>query len=443
MHRLLLNRFRGLKEEHRLGISGAGWSTLSYFLVMGLRLVSTLILTRLLGPEQYGIFGPVLTLVFMVELLTDIGLRPGLLRHAQGMEKTFLGTGWTMAVIRSFIVTGLQIIAALTTSWWSPHPELHQQLILVLSFRGILHALQNPNVITLYKHLQYFQIAMLEVSQAIVSVACTLAFAYFHPTVWAFVFGMWMAEVWFVLLSYIIVPRTTKPAWNRDAVKELSHFGNQVFLNTMVMAFWQSTDKLLGIHLVSDVGLGWYFLAWNLSEAAEKLISKLCDVYYGVLTRHVDEQRQSDLNRQLTINITKFGMPILMIGVLIAPIVVRTLYAPQYQSAGVLFAILLARLMIRTLSYVQFQYFVARGEVYLITRCYIIALVVQLLILFPLCRWAEEMGMAFSILASTLVFTMCQNAILVWRGEISLMPIIRTLFWVTIALGFLPLIAFP
>ena len=70
-------RFTGrMSADTRAGLSGLTWSYLSHGPQLVFRFGSSLILTRLLAPEDYGLFAMALPVLFFLEFLSDIGLRP-------------------------------------------------------------------------------------------------------------------------------------------------------------------------------------------------------------------------------------------------------------------------------------------------------------------------------------------------------------------------------
>ena len=68
----------------RAGMMGIGWSSLAQMIGMVIRLGSNLILTRLLAPEAYGLFGTAMAIVTTLEWLSDLGVQPALVRHPDG-----------------------------------------------------------------------------------------------------------------------------------------------------------------------------------------------------------------------------------------------------------------------------------------------------------------------------------------------------------------------
>ena len=87
-------------------------STFTYGVTAIIRLASSLILTRLLSPESYGIYGILLSFLFMIELLSDVGTVALLVRHPRGDDVRFVHTLWTVRLIRSVINFSILFIGA-------------------------------------------------------------------------------------------------------------------------------------------------------------------------------------------------------------------------------------------------------------------------------------------------------------------------------------------
>ena len=89
------------------------WTIADYGFSMALRVANSLILTRLLMPEAFGLMTLVTTLVVGISLISDIGLGPSVIQNARGDEPVLLNTAWTLQVLR-----GLGIfVVALALAW--------------------------------------------------------------------------------------------------------------------------------------------------------------------------------------------------------------------------------------------------------------------------------------------------------------------------------------
>ena len=63
-----------------------------------LRLISTLILTRLLAPADFGILGMVTVVHYTINMLFDVGTDTFVVRHHDITDRRFLNVVWTVRV---------------------------------------------------------------------------------------------------------------------------------------------------------------------------------------------------------------------------------------------------------------------------------------------------------------------------------------------------------
>ena len=417
-----------IPSKYRAGMFSLGWSGLGQVLGLVVKLGSTLILTRMLAPEAYGILGTAMAVLTTLEWLSDLGIHPALIRHPKGDHKEFLLTGWIMGLARG---TGLSVCAALA-AW--PLADFYGEptllgVLLVLAVRPFLFAIRSPALPMLRRNLNYRAIFFDEISQAVIGTACSIAMAFVFRSVWAIVLGTMAGAVTSVILSYFLAPMRPGFAWNREAVKGIYDLGHQVFVNTLIMAAWLNLDRLLGLRLLSPTEMGIYAIAFNLSAVIEGLITRVCDVYFSMLAREEGEDAQHRWHEMVSERITHWGMPLGALAVLAAPIAIWILYDPRYEAAGLIFSILVGRLMVRAVGQMQFQYLLALAQVRLATYAYLVAVVVQVALFFPMVGQFGVAGMATTVLISTVVLTLTQSLLLQRRVGSGMNAFAPTLGW--------------
>ena len=88
---------RSLKS---LALKGSVWTLGGYGIAQLLRLVSNVVLAKLLFPEAFGLM--VLVTIFMqgIAMFSDIGIIPSIIQNKRGDDPRFLNTAWTIQVIR-------------------------------------------------------------------------------------------------------------------------------------------------------------------------------------------------------------------------------------------------------------------------------------------------------------------------------------------------------
>ncbi len=67
---------------------GAAWNYAAFLVSKGLLFVATLILARLLTPEEFGLVGMALLVITVLEIFRDFGIGAALIyRQGEGREK--------------------------------------------------------------------------------------------------------------------------------------------------------------------------------------------------------------------------------------------------------------------------------------------------------------------------------------------------------------------
>jgi len=147
-----------------------------------------------------------------------------------------------------------------------------------------------------------------------------------------------------------------------------------------------------------------------------------------------DAQREFADRELVSYRVARYVIPLMALAVVIAPVVIWILYDPRYDGAGILFAILTARLMIRTIGQIQFQYLMVQSRVRLATRAYFVALAVQAALFMPVVLAMGIVGLALCMLISTTVLTLTQTALLYRRSWRGFVPALCALFWMAAGL---------
>ena len=78
-----------------------------------IRLISNLILTRLLVPEMFGLMSFIGVLMAGLTLFTDFGLGQNITQSKRSTEQVFLNTVWSVKVLRGLFIWGVSILLAL------------------------------------------------------------------------------------------------------------------------------------------------------------------------------------------------------------------------------------------------------------------------------------------------------------------------------------------
>src|SRR4051794_18780341 len=90
--------------------SRAIWTVGAFGASFSMRLLSNVILSRLLSPSVFGVIVLVNTVRYGIELLTDVGIEQNIVHHRHGLEPKFFNTAWTLQIARGAALTLLFLV---------------------------------------------------------------------------------------------------------------------------------------------------------------------------------------------------------------------------------------------------------------------------------------------------------------------------------------------
>jgi O-antigen/teichoic acid export membrane protein len=253
------------------------WTVMDYGAGQVLRVVNSLVLTRLLLPSAFGEMMLVTTLIVGITMLSDIGLAPSVIQSKRGDEPAFLNTAWTLQAIRG---TGLWICSLILA--WPAARFYHDDRLLivlpVLAFSSVISGFYGAGYMTLSRHMGMRRLFYIDFSTQAFTLLVTIAWALWRPTVWALVAGNIAASIFRLILTHhprVIPGIRNRFRWEREALREIVHFGKWIALGTAFYFFASQADRLVLGKLVSLTTLGLYGIAFQISDVPRSVISAL------------------------------------------------------------------------------------------------------------------------------------------------------------------------
>ncbi len=262
------------KKLESTAMNATFWTVMDYGSSTSLRIVNSLVMTRLLLPEAFGEVGLVMTLIVGVSLLSDLGLAPSVIQNRRGDEPAFLNTVWTIQAMRGAALWVIAMMLAYPASLFYHDPHL-LRVLPVLALITVLNGLNSTGLITLSRHMGVKRLFLLDFSTQIVSTAITIGVALRLHSVWALVLGNVGSNVYRLVLSHtgFVSQRRNHFHIDRSAVREIVRFGKWIFLGTAAFFFASQADRLVLGRLVSLTTLGVYAIAFQISDVPRAVIS--------------------------------------------------------------------------------------------------------------------------------------------------------------------------
>ena len=181
-----------------------------------LRLLSNLILTRLLAPEAFGLMAVAVSINIWSVMLTDIGIGASVIRSPNSEKPEFLRTAWTIQILRNLLIWAIICIAALSVNYLAstnfvPAESIFSHSLLPWVMAGIglqlpISGLTSINQTMAERKLVMSRVVALEVGGQVFTMAFTIAFALNGFGVWSLVIGTVAGAVFRAALSHFAFP---------------------------------------------------------------------------------------------------------------------------------------------------------------------------------------------------------------------------------------------
>jgi len=253
----------------------------SVFLLAGggvqalLRLGSSIVLTRLLVPEHFGIVSLVLVIIGGAETVSNVGVQAKLIQRNRIDDPGFRETAWTVQVGRGILVSALVLLLAQPISSFYGEPDL-AALLPVAGLAALINGFSSTRLSLLKRDLRFGWVTIIPVVGQLSGIAVSIAWAAVHASAWAIVAGHLCMVLVGMILSHALVPGPAdRIGWSREHSREILGFGIWIF-GTAVLSFLAfRIDRLLLGKLVSMEVLGVYSIALTFTRVAARLVQRI------------------------------------------------------------------------------------------------------------------------------------------------------------------------
>ena len=406
------------------------------------RFGSSLVLTRLLAPDLYGVMSVGYMVITGLVMVSDIGLASGAIRSKRGDDPTYLNVTWMVAIVRGAVIMfgALALAAALAFGVgieWLPPDSVYRDsriptLIAVVSVYSLVAGFESTRSIYARRHLELEQLTKIDLACQLGSTILILVWALISPTLWALAVGWIASAVMRTVLTHVALPGPpNRFEWDRTAFREVFDFGKWIFLSSTLTYFLQLGDRLLLGAFVDAETMGTYSIAILLLGALQAAVLKISTHAAMPALSEVARERPSELKGTLyQIRHPMDIVCLLSAGALVylGEPIVRLVYDDRYASAGWMLGLLGLSLVAARLDVFE-RCLIAMGRVRLLSVLSV-ARLFALYVLVPIgyhsagTRGAVA-GVAASFLANTVVILAMQARLDLFdvRRELTALPL--------------------
>ncbi len=245
---------------------GALWSVMSRWSMKVIGLVSTIILARLLTPEDFGVVAMASLVVGLLYSFSELGVQTYLIREKE-VNTELCNTGWTLQVIQYSFIACLLVVLAPYAALYFDEPRVIN-IFYYLAIGSFIGGFINIGVVFFLKDLDFKKDFKFNVIKRILVFIITIAAAFELRNYWALVIGQLVGTFLSVILSYFVHPYRPRFSFRRS--REFFRFALAIIPMNIGKYFTNKIDVVIVGGIASTSQLGLYNMSSDLSSMFTK-----------------------------------------------------------------------------------------------------------------------------------------------------------------------------
>lgn len=322
-------------------LRGGAYLSIREGMGIGIRLVGTLVITRLIGPTNYGLYAGALAAVSFLALVAQLGVGVYVIRLEEHPTEEIYHTVFTVVLITTAITIFVSLLISVAISGSvisAQHIAPFQVLLLALP----LNVLWTPAQAKLEHGMRFRRMAWLEIGGDIVLYAVSISLAVAGFGVWAPVVGYVGWQAWLLLTSYLAASYRPRIRWERRLVRDMVGYGVGYSSGTWIYQTRELCGPLVVGSMLGPEALGYTALAARIGETLCFVSRATWRLSMVVLGRVQDNLARlaTALQEAMALQVVALG-PILGSFALVSNLVVPRLFGTAWEPTTQLIPLVL------------------------------------------------------------------------------------------------------
>jgi len=305
-----------------------------------LTMVSTIVLARLLTPEDFGLLAMVTAITDFARSFIELGLGTATVQRERITQQEVSALFWINCGVGVMLTLGLISLSPLLVWFYGDARLLH--ICMVLSSIFVLGGLTVQHRALLERQMRFGYLGAINVISAFLSICVAILLALHGSGVWALIYrdilsvGLYLAGTWLVCGWRPNLPN------RKPDVRSSLRFGIDVSGFEIIQYFSRSLDRILLGRFSGATSVGLYSKAFQLAMMPiEQFRMVFWDVGLSPLSAlQSDAERFRRFYSKLVSIMTFLYMPLVVFLAIQSEAVIRLLLGEAWLSAAPLFRIL-------------------------------------------------------------------------------------------------------
>jgi PST family polysaccharide transporter len=350
------------KDLKKHFFSGVVWAGARRFAEQGMQTVTTLILARILSPNEFGVIGIANIFILFANTINQLGISSAIIQRKDIDEGHLSSAFWAN------VVTGVTLCLLMMSLSWPAARFFRnddvQPVLFVLSFNFILAALRIVQNAQFSRNLQFGKLASLAVWEMLSNSLLTIALAVKGLGVWSLVWGRLFGIGMGTLLAWASSSWRPKCVFQFEKFRQLFKFGIHAMSVNILTYLGQNIDYVIVGRFLGTAPLGFYTMAYNLVTLPQRKISSiLTSVAFPTFSKIQDDNARVAKNYLKILSYISFiTFPLLLGFMMVCPYFVKTVLSEKWAQAIRPMQIMCVLGMLSSISMTMGSIFYAKGR---------------------------------------------------------------------------------
>jgi O-antigen/teichoic acid export membrane protein len=280
-----MSRPESISLRQRILYAG-GWTLAGYGVSQAIRLGGSLVMTRLLVPEMFGVMAIASMVMAILGMMSDLGLHHNIVQSRRGDDPVFLDTAWFVQIVRGVLLWLVALLLSAGLYFANlggafPANSVYASPVLPLviaasAFTAVIQGLVPTGAALANRNFEQKQLVQLELVAQLVGLTFMIGVGVATRSIWALVVGGLVGSATWVVLGHSWLKRhRNRFRWDRGALHELLSFGKWTFVSSIFTMLGLNGDRLLLGAYVDTGVLGLYAIATLILGAVEGALGRL------------------------------------------------------------------------------------------------------------------------------------------------------------------------
>ncbi len=346
----------------RATVRGAAWNYVGFVLAKGLTFISTVILARLLAPEDFGLLALGLTLTNYLDVLNDLGIGQSVIYlRDRGRKVSDVAFGVNLGVGVALTLIGVAI-APLAARFYD-EPKV-TGIMLVLAPTFFIASFGSIQDARMRRDLDFRRRLLGEVARTGTKGVASIALALAGFGVWSLVLGQVVGVCFGALVYWFLDDWRPRFVRDRELTRSIIGFGARVTLLGLLLVATATVDYIIVGRRLGTVALGFYSLAFRLPSL---VIQQSCTIFSQAVFPAFSQVQDdpSALRRGLlrsTRAVAAITVPASVVMAVGADEIVAVLFGPTWASAAPVLGLVSIYTMLLSLTHHDHDVYKAVGR---------------------------------------------------------------------------------